>query len=118
MPITTGAFEGLFGRYGRCRLPLVVHPEAWRERKVVFPTGTELRLPPPSRADLEAEDLRLVEERGQTLLLDDTILVSGQIERVTEFEKGLSDPLCPFAGRVGTRSTRAWSLCRAAPMRA
>ena len=27
-------------------------------------------------------------ERGQTLLLDDTILVSGQIERVTEFEKG------------------------------
>ena len=83
-----GGLEGLFARYGRSRLPLVIHPEAWRERKVVFPTGAEIRLPPPSRADLEAEGLDVVEERGQTLLLDDTILVSGQIERVTEFEKG------------------------------
>jgi 7,8-dihydropterin-6-yl-methyl-4-(beta-D-ribofuranosyl)aminobenzene 5'-phosphate synthase len=83
-----GGLEGLFARYGRRRLPLVIHPEAWRERKVVFPTGTELRLPPPSRSDLEAEGLRLVEERGQTLLLDDTVLVSGQVERTTEFERG------------------------------
>ena len=83
-----GGLEGLFARYGRSRLPLVIHPEAWRERKVVFPTGSELRLPPPSRADLEAEGLQLIEERDQTLLMDDTILVSGQIERVTEFEKG------------------------------
>jgi len=83
-----GGLEGLFARYGRTRLPLVIHPEAWRERKVVFPTGVELRLPPPSRADLEAEGLELVEERGQTLLLDDTVLVSGQVERVTEFEQG------------------------------
>ena len=95
-----GGLEGLFVRYGRSRLPLVIHPEAWRERKVVFPTGAEIRLPPPSRADLEAEGLELVEERGQTLLLDDTILVSGQIERVTEFEKGF--PI-HFA-----RSTAGW----------
>jgi 7,8-dihydropterin-6-yl-methyl-4-(beta-D-ribofuranosyl)aminobenzene 5'-phosphate synthase len=83
-----GGLEGLFARYGRTRLPLVIHPEAWRERKVVFPTGRELRLPPPSRADIEAEGLQLVEERGQTLLMDDSVLVSGQVERVTEFEQG------------------------------
>jgi 7,8-dihydropterin-6-yl-methyl-4-(beta-D-ribofuranosyl)aminobenzene 5'-phosphate synthase len=83
-----GGLEGLFVRYGRRRLPLVIHPEAWRERKVVFPTGTELRLPPPSRADIEAEGLQLVEERGHTLLMDDAVLVSGQVERVTEFEQG------------------------------
>jgi 7,8-dihydropterin-6-yl-methyl-4-(beta-D-ribofuranosyl)aminobenzene 5'-phosphate synthase len=83
-----GGLEGLFKRYGRCRLPLVIHPEAWRERKVVFPTGTELRLPPPSRRDLEAEGLQVIEERGQTLLLDGAVLVSGQVERTSEFEKG------------------------------
>jgi 7,8-dihydropterin-6-yl-methyl-4-(beta-D-ribofuranosyl)aminobenzene 5'-phosphate synthase len=83
-----GGLEGLFARYGRCRLPLVIHPEAWAERKVVFPTGAEIRLPPPSRRDLEAEGLQLVEERAQTLLLDDTLLVSGQVQRVTEFERG------------------------------
>jgi 7,8-dihydropterin-6-yl-methyl-4-(beta-D-ribofuranosyl)aminobenzene 5'-phosphate synthase len=83
-----GGLEGLFARHGRRRLPLVIHPEAWRERKVVFPTGRELRLPPPSRADIEAEGLQLVEERGQTLLMDDSVLVSGQVERVTQFEQG------------------------------
>src|SRR5690349_22441605 len=59
-----GGLEGLFKRYGRCRLPLVIHPEAWRERKIVFPTGAETRLPPPSRRDLEAEGLELAEARG------------------------------------------------------
>src|SRR5207302_9576009 len=83
-----GGLEGLFRRFGRRRLPLVIHPEAWRERKVVFPTGAELRLPPPSRGDLEAEGLEVVEERRQTLLLDRRVLVSGQVERSTEFEKG------------------------------
>jgi 7,8-dihydropterin-6-yl-methyl-4-(beta-D-ribofuranosyl)aminobenzene 5'-phosphate synthase len=83
-----GGLEGLFARYGRCRLPLVIHPDAWRDRKVAFPTGAEIRLPPPSRADLEAEGLQLIEERDQTLLLEDTILVSGQVERATEFERG------------------------------
>ena len=69
-------------------LPLVVHPEAWRERKVVFPSGAELRLPPPSRSDLEREGVEVVEERGRTLLLDDAVLVSGQVERSTPFEHG------------------------------
>jgi 7,8-dihydropterin-6-yl-methyl-4-(beta-D-ribofuranosyl)aminobenzene 5'-phosphate synthase len=83
-----GGLEGLFRRRGARGLPLVIHPEAWRERKVVFPTGAELRLPPPSRGDLEREGLQLIEERSETLLLDDSILVSGQVERVTPFEKG------------------------------
>jgi 7,8-dihydropterin-6-yl-methyl-4-(beta-D-ribofuranosyl)aminobenzene 5'-phosphate synthase len=55
---------------------------------VQFPGGAELRLRPPSMADLEREGLEVVSERGPTLLLDDRILVSGQVERVTEFERG------------------------------
>ena len=83
-----GGLEGLVRRRGRSRLPLVIHPDAWRERRIVFPSGGELRLPPPSRHDLEAEGLEVVEERAHSLLLDGTVLVSGQIERVTEFERG------------------------------
>ena len=83
-----GGLEALFRRYGRRRLPLVIHPEAWRERKIVFPTGTELQLPPPSRRDLEGEGVEVIEETGQTLLLDSTVLISGQVERLTAFEQG------------------------------
>jgi 7,8-dihydropterin-6-yl-methyl-4-(beta-D-ribofuranosyl)aminobenzene 5'-phosphate synthase len=83
-----GGLEGLVRRRRRSRLPLVIHPDAWRERRVVFPSGGELRLPPPSRHDLEAEGLEVIEERARSLLLDGTVLVSGQIERITEFEQG------------------------------
>jgi 7,8-dihydropterin-6-yl-methyl-4-(beta-D-ribofuranosyl)aminobenzene 5'-phosphate synthase len=83
-----GGLEGLIRRRGRSRLPLLIHPDAWRERRVVFATGGEVRLPPPSRHDLASEGLEVVEERAQSLLLDDAVLVSGQIERVTDFELG------------------------------
>ncbi len=83
-----GGLEGVFRRLGRTGIPLVLHPDAWRERRLVFPTGSEIHMPPPSRTDLEAEGVQVVEERGPSLLLDDTVLVSGQTERVTEFERG------------------------------
>ncbi len=82
-----GGLEGLFGRVGRS-LPLVVHPHAWRQRKIVFPTGDEVALPPPSHNDLDREGWQVVDERGPSVLLDDTILVTGQIERTTAFEQG------------------------------
>src|SRR5260221_9008718 len=37
-----GGLEGLFQRVGRRNLPLVLHPDAWRDRRVVFPTGVEI----------------------------------------------------------------------------
>jgi 7,8-dihydropterin-6-yl-methyl-4-(beta-D-ribofuranosyl)aminobenzene 5'-phosphate synthase len=83
-----GGLEGLFRRRPRSRLPLLIHPEAWRERRVLFPTGNEILFPPPSKADLEAEGVEVVEETGPCLLLDGTLLISGQVERTTPFETG------------------------------
>lgn len=82
-----GGLEGLFGRTRR-DMPLVLHPDAWRERKVVFPTGEEIRMPPPSHQDLDREGWQIVEEMGPSLLLDNTVLVTGQVERETDYEKG------------------------------
>ncbi len=83
-----GGLEGIFRRIGRPRMPLVLHPDAWRDRKIVFPTGSEIHMPPPSRGDLEREGVEVVEERGPSLLLDGVVLVTGQVARVTDFEKG------------------------------
>lgn len=82
-----GGLEGLFGR-ARSAMPLVLHPDAWRMRKVVFPTGAEIKMPPPSHNDLDREGWQVVEERGPSVLLDGSVLVTGQIDRVTDFEKG------------------------------
>jgi 7,8-dihydropterin-6-yl-methyl-4-(beta-D-ribofuranosyl)aminobenzene 5'-phosphate synthase len=83
-----GGLEGMFRRIGRRGMPLVLHPDVWRERKIVFPTGVEMHLPPPSYHDLDREGVEIIEERGPSLLLDGTVLITGQVERVTDFEPG------------------------------
>ena len=85
-----GGLEGMFQRIGRRRMPLVLHPDVWRERKIVFPTGIEMHLPPPSHNDLDREGVEIIEERGPSLVLDGTVLITGQVERVTDFEQGFT----------------------------
>src|SRR5947208_6289731 len=52
-----GGLEGLIRRRGRSRLPLVIHPDAWRGRRIGSTPGGELRLQPPSRHLLERDGL-------------------------------------------------------------
>lgn len=84
-----GGLRGLLARLGSRRLPLILHPDSWRDRKAVFPGGAELHLPAPSRADLEREGVEIIERRDPSLLLDGQVLVTGQVERVTPFERGM-----------------------------
>ena len=83
-----GGLAGMLSRVGRLGMPVVLHPDAWLERKIVFPDGREVPAPPPSHADLGREGVELVEERGPSLLIDGSVLVSGQVERKTAFEPG------------------------------
>ena len=46
-----GGLEGLFRRMGRQGMPLVLHPDAWLDRKAVFPTGAEIHLPPQALSE-------------------------------------------------------------------
>src|SRR4029453_12442875 len=56
---------------------------------VCVPRGARTPPPPPSRQDLDREGVEVGEERGPSLLIDGTVLVTGEIERVTAFERGL-----------------------------
>jgi 7,8-dihydropterin-6-yl-methyl-4-(beta-D-ribofuranosyl)aminobenzene 5'-phosphate synthase len=84
----TLGLAGLLQRLGRRGLPLVLHPEAYLERKVVLPTGVEVQIPPPKHADLRRAGVELIEEIGPSLLVDDMVLVSGEVARTTRFETG------------------------------
>jgi 7,8-dihydropterin-6-yl-methyl-4-(beta-D-ribofuranosyl)aminobenzene 5'-phosphate synthase len=83
-----GGLEGLVRRVGRKGLPLVLHPDAWKARKIVFPTGAEIEMPPPDRRTLERNGVELLERDGPSLLVADTALVSGRVQRTTDFENG------------------------------
>lgn len=79
---------GLIARLGTRGLPLVLHPDAYLERKLVLPNGAEMNLPAPRRADFQRENIDLIEEIGPSMLVDNMVLVSGEVARTTEFEKG------------------------------
>ena len=83
-----GGLLGIVRHLGKRNLPLVLHPEAWKERKLVFPSGTEMHLPPPKRKELDAADVQVRESQGPSFLISDHALVTGQVERVTSYEKG------------------------------
>jgi 7,8-dihydropterin-6-yl-methyl-4-(beta-D-ribofuranosyl)aminobenzene 5'-phosphate synthase len=80
---------GLVDRLGTRKLPLVVHPDAYLERKSVLPNGDERRLPTPLRADFRRDSIEVIEEVGPSMLVDDMILVSGEVDRTSGFEPGL-----------------------------
>lgn len=84
----TRGLIGLIKRYGRPRIPIVLHPDAFLKRKNVFRDGHETEHIPPSQRDLEAEGVQIIEEKGPTMLVGDHALVTGQIARTTPFEKG------------------------------
>ena len=65
----TRGLLGLIKRYGRPRVPIVLHPDAYLKRKNIQPDGHESEHIPPSKSDLEAEDIELIEERGPTMLI-------------------------------------------------
>jgi 7,8-dihydropterin-6-yl-methyl-4-(beta-D-ribofuranosyl)aminobenzene 5'-phosphate synthase len=70
------------------KIPLVLHEDAFRNRLVKFPDGRMLNLPAPNRADLTEAGYNLVEKQSQSLWIEDSILVTGEIPRTNDFEKG------------------------------
>src|SRR5258708_2334657 len=80
---------------------VVIHPDAYLEGKVVLPNGDEFFLGPPTRADLRRENIELIESVEPSMLVDDMVLVSGEVERTTEFETGMSVHHAKRDGRWG-----------------
>ena len=85
----TRGLMGFIKRFGRPRIPIVLHPDAYLKRKNIQPDGQESEHIPPSKHDLEAEDVQIIEERGQTMVIGGQALVTGQIPRTTPFEKAV-----------------------------
>jgi 7,8-dihydropterin-6-yl-methyl-4-(beta-D-ribofuranosyl)aminobenzene 5'-phosphate synthase len=84
----TQGLMGMIQRIGKQRMPVLLHPDAFLNRKVIFPDRSELHSPAPNRRLLEQENVEFVEERGPSYLVESMVLVTGQIHRSTDFEKG------------------------------
>jgi len=84
---TTG-MEGLIGALGRANMPVYIHPEFWSKRRIAIPGRDPIEVPTTSRAALTGAGFEIVEERQPSFLFERSVLITGEVDRTTEFEKG------------------------------
>ncbi|MDQ4117810.1 MAG: MBL fold metallo-hydrolase [Actinomycetota bacterium] len=94
-----GGLAGLARRLGSGRMPMVVHPQAWTRRRLAMPGREPDELPTLSRRALEGEGFTVIERREPSLLVDDCVLVTGEVDRTTEYERGMPPPHQAWTGR-------------------
>jgi 7,8-dihydropterin-6-yl-methyl-4-(beta-D-ribofuranosyl)aminobenzene 5'-phosphate synthase len=81
---------------------LVLHPDAFLyPRYFGLEDGTKLLFPRTVvEADLKRRNVNIQESKTPTLIAEDTILITGNVERTTEFEKGLPNALMEREGKI------------------
>lgn len=84
-----GGLAGLAGRRSVRSLPMVVHPLIWTRRRMAVPGREPEELPALSKAALEHEGIAVIERREPSLLVDRCVLITGEIDRTTDFEHGM-----------------------------
>jgi 7,8-dihydropterin-6-yl-methyl-4-(beta-D-ribofuranosyl)aminobenzene 5'-phosphate synthase len=80
--------EGVTKALGRANLPVLIHPEFWSRRRIRFPGLDPAELPSTSRAALEGAGFEVVEERRPSFVLDGSVLITGEVDRTSDFETG------------------------------
>ncbi|HEX4016543.1 MAG TPA: MBL fold metallo-hydrolase [Frankiaceae bacterium] len=84
-----GGLAGLAGKRGVRGLPMVVHPGVWTRRRFAIPGREAEELPTLSKRALASEGLEVIERREPALLVDGCVLITGEVDRTTDFERGM-----------------------------
>ena len=84
---TTG-IDGLVRSLGRANLPVLIHPHFWRRRRISLPGRDPMELPITSRQALEGAGFDVIEQRQPSFLFDHSVLVTGEVPRITGYEPG------------------------------
>lgn len=94
-----GALLPLLEMLPRKPIPLILHPDAFiTPRYLKFSEDFKVVFPELAREDLEHAGAELVETAGPYLMGDGSILFLGEVERVTDFEKGMPIAFCEKDG--------------------
>jgi 7,8-dihydropterin-6-yl-methyl-4-(beta-D-ribofuranosyl)aminobenzene 5'-phosphate synthase len=84
-----GGLAGLADKLGTRAMPMVLHPEVWTRRRLAIPGRDRLEMPTLSKRALIAEGFEVIERRQPSLLVDGCALITGEVDRTTDFEHGL-----------------------------
>ena len=83
-----GGLNGLIRDGGVSRMPMLVHPDFWLRRRIVIPGANPFDLPTASRGAMQGAGFEIIEGAQPSLLMDGALLITGEVDRTTEFERG------------------------------
>ncbi|HUN34841.1 MAG TPA: MBL fold metallo-hydrolase [Trebonia sp.] len=84
-----GGFDGLAKARGRSGLPLTAHPAIWTRRRLAVGSREPFEMPTLSKGALEREGFQVIERREPSLLAGGAVLITGEVDRTTDFEHGM-----------------------------
>ena len=67
---------------------------------VKFKDGRIINLPAPNRSDLTRAGYTIVEKQSPSLWIEDSILITGEIPRINDFEKGFPNHYSEIDGKM------------------
>jgi 7,8-dihydropterin-6-yl-methyl-4-(beta-D-ribofuranosyl)aminobenzene 5'-phosphate synthase len=80
--------DGFVRRLGSASMPVLIHPAFWTRRRLAFHGRDTVELPTTSKSALQGAGFAIAEQRQPSFLLDGSLLVTGEVDRTTEFERG------------------------------
>ena len=97
----TGTLYGILNKISRT-IPLVLHPGIFQHpRYTRRPDGAKSVWPRTVvKSDLEGKNVDIIESETPVCLADDMIMVTGEVERTTPFEKGMPNALMEQNGEL------------------
>ena len=97
----TGTLYGILDKISRT-IPLVLHPGIFQHpRYTRRPDGVKSIWPRTVvKSDLEGKNVDIIESKTPVCLADDMIMVTGEVERTTSFEKGMPNALMEENGEL------------------
>jgi 7,8-dihydropterin-6-yl-methyl-4-(beta-D-ribofuranosyl)aminobenzene 5'-phosphate synthase len=84
----TAGLDGLIRRMGTTNLPVLLHPDFWNRRRVRLPGREPREIPTTSRSALQGAGFTIIEERQPSFLFENSVLVTGEVDRTTGYEPG------------------------------
>jgi 7,8-dihydropterin-6-yl-methyl-4-(beta-D-ribofuranosyl)aminobenzene 5'-phosphate synthase len=84
----TAGLDGLARALGHANMPVLIHPDFWRRRRIVLPGREQREWPTTSRGALEGAGFDIIEDRQPSFLFGGSVLVTGEVPRVTGYEPG------------------------------
>lgn len=96
----TAGLMNVLKKLSKKDIPVVFHPSAFVKRWAIFPNGSRVRLPGLDKQELIDAGAKIIEITEPYLIAENLMLVSGEIPRVTDFEKGLPISYVEVEGKL------------------